>query len=143
MQSKSRIFNGIFVKAQTSDYAWRSKCNTQAMVLSNSKSGLILDNYLQKHRLRIFNNEHPTFMYSNNILDLAIATDIIVSQIDNFKTNDEIDSNHYAILWLKKKENIIHESRDPSTKTSVCMVSVFVKICLFLHIHSLLKDMIV
>jgi hypothetical protein len=35
MLPKCRIFNGIYVKAQTSDYTWRSKCNTQAMVLSN------------------------------------------------------------------------------------------------------------
>ncbi len=86
---------------------------------TDSKSGLILDNFLQKHRLHILNNEHPTFVYSNNILDLAIATDIIVSQIDNFKTNDEIDSNHYAISFhvKKQKNNSIYDRNKQSKGT--------------------------
>ncbi len=56
-----------------------------------------LEQLINTHDLVIQNNSTPTFIYSDNILDLMLSSKEISSRIDNYNTNNSITSDHLMI----------------------------------------------
>ena len=66
---------------------------------NNNKNGIILNNFIEAHNLEIINDSTPTFKRSQNIIDLMITTQNLYKKIDNFTTNDELESDHRLISF--------------------------------------------
>jgi hypothetical protein len=48
----------------------------------------LLDKFIEKHNLSIFNNSTPTYRRSNNVLDLILGSSDITTRIDSFLVHD-------------------------------------------------------
>jgi hypothetical protein len=57
----------------------------------------ILENLIRQHELCIHNESTPTFLYSNNIIDLMIGTKSISDKITNIEKNDDFTSDHLML----------------------------------------------
>lgn len=64
---------------------------------SMNQRGIQLEELIQQNNLCIHNDITPTFMRSNNILDLLVSTSDISNKIKNFNTNNDIQSDHAMI----------------------------------------------
>ena len=66
-------------------------------------TGTIIENTLEKRKLLLLNNDQPTYAPLHKpdhraILDLAICTDNLVSEIRDFSVTDEIFTDHLPII---------------------------------------------
>ena len=76
---------------------------------TENKNGKILEETIEKGNLHTINNDEPTYRHSDNIIDLAIVSNKIIRDCNNYKTNDEIDSDHYAFTFQLGNHN--HEKQ--------------------------------
>ena len=62
-----------------------------------NKTGESVEQLIQSQNLIIHNNKTPTFIYSNNILDLMLSSESLSNHIFDFDTNNIIKSDHMMI----------------------------------------------